>query len=65
MKRVIEYRTITATGDGELNVEVNAYIEEGWQPLGGPSMGVFPHFNPTQDVMATLLYSQAMVKYVD
>lgn len=54
MTNIIDYKIITGNSDIELQVYVRQVIAEGWQPLGGVSIGAFAE--------GTVL-AQAMVKY--
>jgi hypothetical protein len=39
MKKILKYRVLTARSQKQLEVAVNDAIQEGWQPLGGISIG--------------------------
>lgn len=54
MPKIIEYKTIVADDDGELDGIVRTHISKGWQPFGGASVAREP---------AGLVYCQTMVKY--
>lgn len=52
--KIIEYGVISTSTVDKLDTRVNAFIELGWQPLGGVSQGSH---------MSEEKFSQAMVKY--
>lgn len=51
MAKVIEYKLVKV-------VDVNAYIQQGWQPIGGPSPGRIGSMFNAESVLV-----QAMVRY--
>lgn len=57
MAKIIEYKIIEKNDPQLLSKEVNAAINEGWQPLGAP------HIEYTPDPYDSWNYSQPMVKY--
>lgn len=52
--KVIEYILLKETVFSDLSDRVNEHLEEGWQPWGGPGIGVDEMENH---------YIQAMVRY--
>jgi hypothetical protein len=52
--KIIKYGLVSTSTVDKLDARVNAFIELGWQPLGGVSQGSH---------MSEEKFSQAMVKY--
>lgn len=50
-----EYRVIVKDGSYDLNVDVNEFLEKGWECLGGVSIAY-------DDGMKVLTYAQAIIK---
>lgn len=56
-RKIMEYTTIGSEYD-DIDVKVNEYIRQGWQPFGGISVNL-----NLDDQEYPTLYVQAMVKY--
>jgi hypothetical protein len=39
MKKILKYRVLAANSQKQLEIAVNAAIQEGWQPFGGVAIG--------------------------
>ena len=57
-----DYQVVTAIGMGNLLIEIKQLIADGWQPLGGVSTTI-SNATPSEKYSATIIYSQALVKY--
>jgi len=57
-QRICEYVLLSEFDPADLNPAVNKWIEEGWQPLGSPSIGYFPE-------LGAVILNQAMVRRED
>lgn len=61
-QRIIEYRVVQEDHIGNLSKEVNALMQEGWQPFGAPCAGI-QNWNWGGHSGTEPVNYQAMVKY--
>lgn len=54
--RITNYAIVVAANTGQLIRFVNSFIEDGWQPIGGPVLDQVPDSSVVE-------WHQAMVKY--
>ena len=57
MEKIVDYMTVTTTGNKEFDKTVKTYIGKGWIPFGGVSVSAYI----TNNIVLTI-FSQALIK---
>ena len=60
MSKIIDYYLVTKNYNSDMNEAVRVYLNKGFTPLGGVSIGYA--YDPTDEEMHAR-FAQAMVKY--
>ena len=61
--RAVDYQILSSDSREELVAAIIKWIDKGWQPLGGVSVGRSERYVAPGVTTPTIVYAQALVKY--